>query len=431
MAPAAALLLVSLLSSGLTINVPGDQPTIAAAISAANHEDEVVVSPGTYNEYDLDFAGKAITVRSTDPNDPGIVIATVVDAMSQGSGFILENGEGRSSTITGLTIRNADSWWGGGILCWRASPTIANCLIESCVVYSYGGGIGVWDGAPLISGCVIRNNVADSSNPAWGGGIAIKQTVWATAEADIEDCIVYNNAADGGGGIWVDADLWYELVPAEIRRCVIKNNVADRGSGLYLFRAKATVENCVIAENHGELQTSAIYGAGIYAGGGEVLVANTVIARNRAVDCFWGEGGGIYLITADATLSNCAIFDNRAKNLGGGISVTDFASITNTIIWGNTPDSIVSIGEEITVAYSDVQGAWPGTGNLNVDPLTTDWNGYEYLLQRGSPCMDSGDPSIADGISWPLWYGNDRTRSDMGAYGGPGGPGWWPPLIDQ
>ena len=45
------------------INVPGDQPNIQAGINAANRFDEVVVAPGTYFE-DIDFLGKAITVRS-------------------------------------------------------------------------------------------------------------------------------------------------------------------------------------------------------------------------------------------------------------------------------------------------------------------------------------------------------------------------------
>lgn len=54
--------------------------------------------------------------------------------------------------------------------------------------------------------------------------------------------------------------------------------------------------------------------------------------------------------------------------------------------------------------------------------------GFEYLLKPGSPCIDTGDPSIEDALydrhpRWPDWY-PDGARSDMGAYGGPGNRGW-------
>src|SRR6516164_7182077 len=48
-----------------TIKVPADQPTIQAAINAANSGDTVLVSPGTYYE-NINFNGKAITVTSSD-----------------------------------------------------------------------------------------------------------------------------------------------------------------------------------------------------------------------------------------------------------------------------------------------------------------------------------------------------------------------------
>ena len=48
----------------VVINVPGDFPTIQAGIDAANNDDTVEVSPGTYFE-NIDFKGKLITVMST------------------------------------------------------------------------------------------------------------------------------------------------------------------------------------------------------------------------------------------------------------------------------------------------------------------------------------------------------------------------------
>src|SRR5262245_21259203 len=49
---------------GATRNVPGDFPTIQAAINASVNGDTVLVAPGTYAA-SINFLGKAITVTSS------------------------------------------------------------------------------------------------------------------------------------------------------------------------------------------------------------------------------------------------------------------------------------------------------------------------------------------------------------------------------
>ena len=67
LAPASSSLAAAALKHGsatATIRVPGNEPTIQAAIDAAQNGDRIEVSPGVYAE-NLDFLGKAITVAST------------------------------------------------------------------------------------------------------------------------------------------------------------------------------------------------------------------------------------------------------------------------------------------------------------------------------------------------------------------------------
>ncbi len=47
------------ITSGETINVPADQPTIQAGINAASNGDKVLVAPGTYSE-NINFPGRQL-----------------------------------------------------------------------------------------------------------------------------------------------------------------------------------------------------------------------------------------------------------------------------------------------------------------------------------------------------------------------------------
>jgi hypothetical protein len=92
------------------------------------------------------------------------------------------------------------------------------------------------------------------------------------------------------------------------------------------------------------------------------------------------------------------------------------------------PQEIYVFSGTPTVTYSDVQGGWPGEGNIDADPRFSSRGRFDYLLRPSSPCIDGGDPTIEDAISdwhprWPAAYPNG-ARSDMGAYGGPCNGAW-------
>ena len=60
------------------------------------------------------------------------------------------------------------------------------------------------------------------------------------------------------------------------------------------------------------------------------------------------------------------------------------------------------------VAYSNVQGGWPGVMNIDANPLFANQSAGDFRLLPGSPCIDSGDDSaVPPGVVVDL-NGNSR-----------------------
>lgn len=150
-----------------TIDVPDDYPTIQAAIGDALDGDVIVVAPGVYVE-NIDFLGKAITVRSSD----GAAVTTI-DGSDQTLGVVFGSvvnfldGEGNDSILEGFTITGGVGTspgaipQGGGIICTFSAPTIRNNIITGNSVPGGGGGIYLLAAQnAVISGNIIADNSA-------------------------------------------------------------------------------------------------------------------------------------------------------------------------------------------------------------------------------------------------------------------------------
>ena len=115
--------------------------SIQAAIAAAGPGDTIIVCPGTYVE-NIVFDDKNITVRSTEPSDPAIVSATIIDGGGVGHVVLFEGGD--KSALEGFTIRSGYSGnQGGGIFIYNSNPTITDNTITGNTAEGGGGGISV------------------------------------------------------------------------------------------------------------------------------------------------------------------------------------------------------------------------------------------------------------------------------------------------
>jgi predicted outer membrane repeat protein len=120
-------------------------------------------------------------------------------------------------------------------------------------------------------------------------------------------------------------------------------------------------------------------------------------------------------------ITNCTFSGNSAVKQGGGIQSSHGAhpTLKNCIVWGNEVETALEIWGSATVSYSNVEGGWPGEGNIDANPWFVDPVGGDYHLLFDSPCIGAGDPNYLAEPNETDLDGKPRVigcRIDMGAY---------------
>jgi len=407
---------------GAIINVPSTEyPTIQAGMDAAKDGDTVLVADGTYTgegnrNLSLSMSGVVVTVKSA--NGPE---NCVIDVEGHEYGFIINKEV--DLVVEGVTIRNASnaglSIIAGGPLPPFPFPSIE---IRNCVVTGCGSGVYVQlGGKATITNCTITNNET---------GIYKCYGRYCYAQVEIANCSITNNGTGISGG-------------GKATGCLIANNGTGVDSGGYMT-------SCIIRDNsnygvrlhgyagiHTSISKCIIYGNGggiaHYKTGGirchnvELTISNSIITENLTsggisamIPCIHYPDEQTFVIIRNSTVAN----NSTSTGNGGGVDLEDGVNceITNSIIWGNSPAQFYSPSPSlVNVTFSDIQGGYPGTGNINAYPVFREIT--DYHLTGLSPCIDKGtndapalpdtdfegDPRIIDGDN------NGTATVDMGA----------------
>ncbi|MCP3976123.1 MAG: hypothetical protein GY720_16705, partial [bacterium] len=180
-----------------------------------------------------------------------------------------------------------------------------------------------------------------------------------------------------GAGVYVSGGATLGL-----DNCHVLDNTAPEGYGGG-FYVDGTVEmiDTIISGN------SARFGGGMQAATGNATLTNVIFSDNSATF----SGGGLRNATINSMLTNVTFSGNSATYDGGAIQNFDSnLTLINCIVWGNS-STIYNSGGAPTITYSDVEGGYPGSGNVNVDPLFVDTAGGDLRLQDDSPVIDAGN----------------------------------------
>lgn len=217
------------------------------AVTDANDGDEIVASEGLYEEK-VDFAGKGVTIRSENPDDPAVVAATILK--SNGSAVVFASREEADSVLAGFTVTGGNE----GIYCYSAAPTVTRCVVTA------GTGAGV--------------RLIGQSNPT------------------IELCRIVANAAAGVEMSSPSEGRTVRQNEAILRNCLIAGN---RGQGIH--GGKPNAINCTIVENalegvdaYAPTVTSSIVYFNRAASGAQIKSTRTVATYSDVQGGWQGEG---------------------------------------------------------------------------------------------------------------------------------------------
>jgi predicted outer membrane repeat protein len=351
----------------------------------------------------------------------------------------MPNGEGGGLFLQlGVTLErceffeNLADYCGGGVACrtpFYTESGFVECRFIRNRAKENGGGISaVYDGTTRLRDCTFEGNVSG------GDGGALK--LGLMRETSLYGCSFESNTSGrNGGAVYVYGYSWDGTI---IKGCRFRGNrAAVSGGGIAHSAGVLTVTNCLFSGN------SAVDGGGLRAGGPRTwTLTNTVFAGNR-VDGF----GAAIASDGIPAIGHCTFHANSSQ-AGGAMAFLEgtprpsegWFMIANCIMRDGGSEVTNNSGHRMDLFYSNVQGGWPGAGNVDVDPCFIEpgrwdpngeiWIDGDYHLQSEagrwdpvgqgwvhddvtSPCIDAGDPySSYDRELWP-----HGRRANMGAHG--------------
>jgi hypothetical protein len=260
------------------------------------------------------------------------------------------NEESNSIVIGCSFTGGVDLSRGCGMYNDKCQPTVTDCLFHNMWFCSEGAGMYNLDSEPVVTRCTFFEN----------------------------GCVEYPYGGSGGG-------IFNQRSDAVITSCLFIDNWADlQGGGIFSYESEAKVTDCIFLEN------TASFGSGLADNSGASTITNSIFFGNEAYHSTlsaWGGGMASYKSTTTAT--NCTVIQNSAGDEGGGIWGDGFL-MKNCIVWNNTAPVGLEIQGSPSVTYSDIEGGYPGTGNIDLDPLFVDLANGDCHLTFLSPCKDAG-----------------------------------------
>ena len=340
------------------------------------------------------------------PGDPGPGDPSISDPLEDGS---IDHPfdaiqEGIDAAVNGDTVLVADGTytetgnWDMSFL-GKAITVASDNGPDACII----DGQGSWDNEHFAfmfdngegnDAILCGFTITDFTHQYPAAGI----NCYETSPTIIGNVLSYNEGFDGGGAMTISGGPGAEASPLIIGN-VFTENFAEYSGGIFIY------------------------------GHARPLIFNNLLYSNYAADTGMGDTGAIYCFSSGPNtcmplIVGRSIVDNYGTGYASGIYGDDYAEITvhDSIIRGNSNGQINAVF--CTITWSNVEGGFPGTGNIDLDPIFVSGPDGDYYLSQlaagqgaDSPCLDAGSDlavnicaTLPDG---DICLGDATTRTDQ------------------
>lgn len=294
-----------------------------------------------------------------------------------------------------------------GVIALDAKLTVtSNIVIEGGGLAIDGGGRQIFNvsaGSLTAKDLNIRGGWSDDN----GGAIAVSNAAVTLINSVVSD----SGAKKLGGGIYaIDSDL-----------TLVDSAVTESATGV-LTKPETPVADDSGTETNAEPTEEApeetitwdTFGGGIYFAGESNSL--TIDRSGLSANVAHSSGGGVYIASGSASITNSTISDNRAAVEGGGVYNAGASTLTHVTVVNNYAEMFGGVvdASELQLYNSILSGNAGGdcSGTLNAligslihdgscghdglseDPMLLLLDGIPpyYVPQQGSPALDSASP---------------------------------------
>jgi hypothetical protein len=220
----------------------------------------------------------------------------------------------------------------------------------------------------ILDGSGLESSVINTSGGSEFRGFTIKNGKGSPDDGRTGEIINRGGGLIGGDAI--------------IRDMIFEENRVTEGGGAIRVEGGGSViiKNTIIRNNYAKM-----YGAAINIWDGNIIADNLLIYANESDGSLFYFGGG-----GTATLKNSTIVDNKTNPIFG-VGNNDLIMTNSIIRYSNDLLNIGGNGTAI-ITYSNIEGGYTGTGNIDADPMFCDTLSYKYYAT--SPVVGTGENGV-------------------------------------